>query len=102
MKRFFKRLAVALLVLVLVVTGVTGAFAAWVFYTPWGARAVVREIARLYLGSHRLAWTALDGSLARGIHVHNLQVLDIPRLPPGNILRVQTLSVRLSQLALNG
>lgn len=77
-------------------------FLGWLLCTPLGARFTVRQIAQDTLGSQRISWDSIDGSLARGIVVQNLQVQDIPRLPPGNMLRVQALSVRLHALALSG
>jgi autotransporter translocation and assembly factor TamB len=81
---------------------VVGGFIAWLLYTPWGARFAVREAARATLGSKKVSWDKLEGKLANGISVQNLEVRDLPRLPVNNFLRIQGMTIRLRSLSLNG
>ncbi|MEI6437428.1 MAG: translocation/assembly module TamB domain-containing protein [Candidatus Omnitrophota bacterium] len=85
-------------VLVLLLAGAC----AWLFFTPWGAKTVVRELARLSLGARTVSWQALSGSLIGGVKVDQLEVRVIPFLPESSFLRVQVLSIRCARLSLDG
>lgn len=76
--------------------------AAWIGLTPWGAKAVVRELARLTLGARTVSWSAMEGSLIGGIRVDQLEIRVIPFLPEASFLRLQSLSVRATALAFDG
>ncbi|MBF0594588.1 MAG: translocation/assembly module TamB domain-containing protein [Candidatus Omnitrophica bacterium] len=91
--------------ILLIISGIvclfTG-FAAWLVFTPWGAKSVVRELARRTLGARTVSWEKLEGSLVGGIQVDQLEVRVIPFLPEASFLRVQSLSIRISRFSLDG
>lgn len=74
----------------------------WVLYTPDGAHFVIRQTAEWTLGVKKVSWQAIEGSLVSGIRVAHLEVRDIPYLPPGNFLRLQSVSVRLTAPRVEG
>ncbi len=77
-------------------------FVAWLGFTPWGAKTVVRELARRTLGARTVSWAALEGSLIGGIKADQLEVRIIPYLPESSFLRVQSLSIRFNRFSLEG
>ncbi len=77
-------------------------FLIWLLYTPYGTRFVIRKVAEHTLGVKKVSWQTIQGSLTSGIRVTHLEVRDIPYLPSGNFLRLQSMSVRLTALRIEG
>ena len=79
-----------------------GVCAAFILFTPKGADLVVRFGVSRIFGPGNVSSERLEGSLAGGIRVFNMEVRRLFLLPEGSVIRVQELDVHLVRPALDG
>lgn len=75
---------------------------AWLLLTAQGARFAVKQAISRTIGSENVSWTAIQGSLMRGIRVKNLELREMPKLPAESVLRIQQLFLQLESLTPDG
>ena len=76
--------------------------AAFVLFTPQGAAMVLNHVTARVLGPGNVVYERLEGSLFRGVQVFQMEVRRPVIFPPGSVVRVQELHMRLVRFSIDG
>ena len=85
-----------------VLAAIFAGIVSWLLFTPSGAQWVIRQAARQTFFAGKVVWAGFHGSLYGGLRVEHLEVRDMPYLPAGSLLRIQSAALRASGFSVNG